>query len=69
MYLIWSARSGGWLTSSGTFTSVRADARQFQYEDALAHCIRQRDMYGFEYAALPVPVAFLNSVDRGGDAN
>jgi len=52
IYLLYSPRSGGWLTSSSTYSSDYRDAKVLSREDALAMCKRQKDRAG--YGMIPV---------------
>lgn len=61
MYVLWSTRSGGWLTKGGTYSSEFASAEQFTYEKALDRCkIHKGGMA--QYGLLPVAVAILEAL-------
>lgn len=43
MYLLYSVRSQGWLTTNATYSSDVKDAKEFSREDALEMVKRQRE--------------------------
>lgn len=64
MYLIWSTTMNGWLLNGAVFGSDRKEARQFQYDDAIAFCKRHYEPLGGNFGAVPVAIALLNSIVR-----
>jgi hypothetical protein len=52
IYLLYSPRSGGWLTSSSNYSSDYREAKTFDRDDALAMCKRHKDRAG--YGMIPV---------------
>ena len=46
MYILWSTRSGGWLSKTATYTTTQADAQPFTEADMLTHCKRHATKEG-----------------------
>lgn len=60
LYLVYSARSQGWITNSGQYNSDMKEARRMPRATAILLCRTHKQKAG--YAAIPVRLADMEEV-------
>lgn len=60
-YILWSVKYSGWLTPSGTYTSLRKDAAVYKEAEALELAKRFKGL-GSEFGLIPVGLKILERI-------
>lgn len=63
IYLIWSIRLAGWISRSGGSSSDHRDAREFDLDEAIIYCRKQRDGQG-NFISFPVSLDNVRAISE-----
>ena len=64
VYVLWSNRFSGWVSSTGTYTTELDNAKRFEYDDAIFRCRRSYDKANKAFSTIPVPLHLLEEITK-----